>query len=586
MDTQLQARSPAQGRKYKSRKQRPCDACRRRKVCCIREPGDAACSLCRMQSQNCSYDLGPTPRRRRPADTSQPNSHQGFDLEAASPPPPPTNGQDSASVEWLARYVGLSSDQDPHVLRHANFNKSNCYRSGNWACLMLQDTGSVPSLFTAHPNSHLNSRRPDYPSSSLLEVAYPLHHELLSAYFEIVHPSFPLLDPGRFVKGKKIDLPLLAAMYYLAQPFCPPAADLSFVSVNAFISQALPIEVRAPRLDTIEAALLFLQRCDRIHRSPGTSGLQTEISSLVAMCYDAGLNVDSTPWNLPPADCSRRKRIWWAVYIFDQWMALGLGRPAFIHEDSFDVALLTLGDCSSSTVSEGALPRTSAQMFVAMAAVTQILARVLTTFYTPKAAQRMADIAPTEVSKAKRCLEQQLLDHRDFYLAELEHVADLFLDPTGTLELAYYTVEVVLYRAMLRYISPAESLYEHVRIKSRESVLAISKLLENLQVIRLRAFWWSPISQLNFAMAGGFMFSMLHSSSSDDETQYWSSEITRYRRLLDMQSHSFDVTKFAVGRMNTLADVTSNGRQGDPDNANSDPKQAFCRDLGIEINSL
>ncbi|KAM3420876.1 hypothetical protein BST61_g4113 [Cercospora zeina] len=586
MSCVLPALPPAQGRKYKSRKQRPCDACRRRKVCCIREPGDAACSLCRMQSQTCSYNLGPTPRRRRPAEISQSNPNHGDAPEAGSPPPPPINIQDSASLEWRSRYVGLSSDQDPFVLRHANFNESNYYRSGEWACLMLQNTGRVPSLFTVHPDSHLNPRRSYYPPSSLLDVAYPLHHELLSAYFEVVHPSFPLLDPGRFVKGNKIDLPLLATIYYLARPFCPPAADASFVSLNAFISQALPIEVRAPRLDTIEAALLFLQPCDRVHRSPGTSGLQAEIGSLVAMCYDAGLNVESTHWNLPPTDCSRRKRIWWAVYMFDQWMALGLGRPAFVHEESFDVALLTLEDISSSTVSQAALPRTSAQMFVAMVAVTQTLARILTTFYTPKAAQQMADTAPTEVNRIKCHFEQQLLDHHDRYLAGLEHVVDQFLDPTGTLELAFHTVEVVLYRALLRYISPTESLYEQVRIRSRQSVTAISKLLENLQVTRLRAFWWSPVSQLNFAMAGGFMFTMLQSSSSDSEKQYWSSEITRYRRLLDMQSHSFDVTKFAVGRMNTLANVTSNARPQTLGDADSDPKRAFCRDFGVELGSI
>ena len=82
------------------------------------------------------------------------------------------------------------------------------------------------------------------------------------------------------------------------------------------------------------------------------------------------------------------------------------------------------------------------------------------------------------------------------------------------------------------------------------------------------------------------MFSMLHSSSSDDDIQFWSSEIARYRRLLDMQSHSFDTTKYAVGRMNTLAHVTSSGQSQTSGDAVVDPKQAFCRDLGVELNTL
>ncbi|PIA93416.1 hypothetical protein CB0940_04969 [Cercospora beticola] len=537
-----------------------------------------------MQSQNCSYDLGPTPRRRRPAETTEPSSNQGDACEAAPLPPPPTNSQDSS--EWISQHVGLSSDQDPFVLRHANFNESDYYKSGDWACLMLQRNSRIPSLFTAQPDSSLNPRSSYYPPSSLLDAAYPLHHDLLSTYFEVVHPSFPLLDPARFVKGNKIDLLLLAAMYILAQPLCPPAAGLSIASIDAFVSQALPVEARTPRLDTIEAALLFLQRCDRVRHSPGTAGVHAEIGTLVAMCYDAGLHVDSAQWNLSSTDRNRRKRIWSAAYIFDQWVALGLGRPPFIHEASFDMALLTPGEISSVTVNQAVLPGTSAQMFVAMVAMTKILAEVLTMFYTLKAAQQMTKTSPTELSSMKAHFEQQLLDLRTRCLAPPEHIANLVLDPTGTLDLAFYTIEVVLYRALLRCLPPTEPLWEHVRTQSRQCVIAISKLLENLQVTRLRAFWWSPISQLNFAMAGGFMFSVLHASSSDDDIQFWSSEITRYRRLLDMQSHSFDTTKYAVGRMSTLAHVTSSGPSQTSGDAVVDPKQAFCRDFGVELNTL
>lgn len=115
---------------------------------------------------------------------------------------------------------------------------------------------------------------------------------------------------------------------------------------------------------------------------------------------------------------------------------------------------------------------------------------------------------------------------------------------------------------------------------------SISKLLENLQVTRLRAFWWSPISRINFAMAGGFMFSMLLSSVADDEVDYWSAEIARYRRLLDMQSLSFDTTKLAAARMSALANVSQGKGPSEPGAGRVDPKQAFCRDFGVELNTL
>lgn len=79
------------------------------------------------------------------------------------------------------------------------------------------------------------------------------------------------------------------------------------------------------------------------------------------------------------------------------------------------------------------------------------------------------------------------------------------------------------------------------------------------------------------------MFSMLLSSISDDEIEYWSAEISRYRRLLDMQSVSFDTTILASARMSALANVSG----GRPQSASRmDTKQAFCRDFGVELNTL
>lgn len=336
MDIEADANSPSHGRKYKSRKERPCDACRRRKVCCIREPGDEACSLCRMQNTTCTYDRGPTPRRRRPtqstsawneSDTITFTRSMSKQVPAITPSigPTMTGPSNATRGEWIGQYVGLSGDMDPFVLRHCNFNKSNYYKSDDWACLRVSSDGAFPSHFSLFPEGDLDAHPPFYPSGSLLDAAYPLHHDLLSAYFEVIHTSFPLLDPDRFTKGNKIVLPLLGSMYSLALPFCATARGLSYTPINSFVFQSLPIESRTARLDTIEAALLFLQRHTQIHRAPTTPGLYAEIGSLVGMCHDAGLNVDPSNFDLSPSDKSRRLRLFWALYICEKWAALGLG---------------------------------------------------------------------------------------------------------------------------------------------------------------------------------------------------------------------------------------------------------------------
>lgn len=475
-----------QGRKYKSRKERPCDACRRRKVCCIREPGDDACSLCRMQQTICQYDQGPTPRRRRPpglqpklsrnnsASTPPPSNagpitpglniaprpphlqrpsqqHLSQQLHSqhvpvpptAAPQPPPQPLQDHANREaahpiageWISQFVGLSGDQDPFVLRHCNFNRSNYYKSGDWACLRVRTDDEPPSHFTVIPSSQLDARPSHYPSSDMLNAAYPLHHDLLATYFEIVHTSFPILDPSRYVKGNKIDTPLLATMYGLARPFCPSAQgkspDMPHDGIHQFVFQALPIEARSPRLETIEAALLFIHRHTTNNRTQTMPGLYADVGLLAGMCFDVGLNVDPTKWNLSQADRSRRKRLWWALYIHDKWAALGLGRPSYLHEDDCSVPLLTVEDIAPTTVSGDRLPQTSAKMFVAMAALSQILSMLLSNFYTLKAIARLPTVPVAEVAEMGRFFERKLTSFYTEHLLPLNQVNDMLLDPTG-----------------------------------------------------------------------------------------------------------------------------------------------------------
>ncbi|KAH7024848.1 uncharacterized protein B0I36DRAFT_250687 [Microdochium trichocladiopsis] len=54
------------GRRYRSKKQRPCDLCRTRKIQCKLQSQETVCELCRRLSRQCSYVLGPARRREQP----------------------------------------------------------------------------------------------------------------------------------------------------------------------------------------------------------------------------------------------------------------------------------------------------------------------------------------------------------------------------------------------------------------------------------------------------------------------------------------------------------------------------------------
>ena len=59
------------GRKYRSKKQRPCDLCRSRKIQCKLQENETACELCKKSARSCTYVLGPLRRKHRPRLESQ-----------------------------------------------------------------------------------------------------------------------------------------------------------------------------------------------------------------------------------------------------------------------------------------------------------------------------------------------------------------------------------------------------------------------------------------------------------------------------------------------------------------------------------
>lgn len=84
------------------------------------------------------------------------------------------------------------------------------------------------------------------------------------------------------------------------------------------------------------------------------------------------------------------------------------------------------------------------------------------------------------------------------------------------------------------------------------------------------------------------MFSMLLSSVTDADIEYWEAEITRYRTLLEMQSSGFETTKLAAARMALLAEISSGGRgeYGGLRMGRGDPRQAFCREFDVQLNTI
>ena len=58
----------------RSRRERPCDACRRRKSRCVIQEGAALCVLCGFHKQACTFVQSPRPRKRKVVETDNKSS--------------------------------------------------------------------------------------------------------------------------------------------------------------------------------------------------------------------------------------------------------------------------------------------------------------------------------------------------------------------------------------------------------------------------------------------------------------------------------------------------------------------------------
>ncbi|KAJ5318409.1 hypothetical protein N7476_004829 [Penicillium atrosanguineum] len=409
-----------------------CDNCRRRRVCCLRNE-DESCSLCRSRGLQCTFVSSPNPRncttargKEQIVDAVPRKSPLSKDKTIANK----TAENNTTGPSETLQYVGLTGDQDPFILQYCKTDRIQRIDGIQWTWHRLSNDPQRPASFTAVPDQHLDARPSYYPLTTIREMASPHVDQLVNAFFEGIHPALPILDPQSF-RHSAAPSTLLASIFALAHPYCVEAQTFDPWVWMDFNSQALPIEARNAKLETIEAALLHAQRHTYIFRAPTMPGLWTDVGSIVGMSQDVGLNIDATNWDIPEDQKKRRRRLWWAVYMQDKWTALTLGRPSYIHDDQHDVEQVEVTDIIPDPK---ASPRTEllpAQVFVAAARLTSILADILSQLYTVKAAKMLPTLGIEECSDIASVFISRLRRWKEDYLTPLIG-NDTMHDPTGT----------------------------------------------------------------------------------------------------------------------------------------------------------
>lgn len=214
-------------------------------------------------------------------------------------------------------------------------------------------SGGGPVVYLAVPKRRkgLNDTQdPGRAQREIIEqVLSPFATELRNAFFEHLHPCFPVLDRETFIAmwedgSDRISSTLVCDLYASAQQVWgrsevlrnQPRPDPHFIWNQAVV--ALQDDFMAPTISTVHAAVLDLLGRPVI----GVTGNIVNAGRIVTLAQSLGLHRDPSSWRATNHEKSVRINLWWGVLIHDYWSSIGHGIPPTINPHFHDVPIPTI----------------------------------------------------------------------------------------------------------------------------------------------------------------------------------------------------------------------------------------------------
>ncbi|KAF4976776.1 hypothetical protein FZEAL_6609 [Fusarium zealandicum] len=462
-----------------------------------------------------------------------------------------------------AEYIGPTDYRDPVLLdlhRPSRLNQDPppLPTSSSYARRLDYRT-----IFLVHPDESTASEQTRIADLDAIEACvHPLGRTLVDLYFRIVHPSFPILHKDVFISKHRVSHrhfapSLLAAVYLVALDWQLYDSSLAGREVESIPDPAaleelaertMAQDMRRPKLSTLEAGLLLLQRSRRIvesgsHTHPMSNRMFT--AQLVAMAQDLGIHTDCSHWCIPEWEVGLRRRLAWALYTQDRWGACIHGRPFLIQDNDWDVRPCTasdypeLGAMDPEANPDHTSPITVGwDLFLRHIQLTQILSDVIRTFYSAAATRSGGTLDQLGVVAAVELAKPLVFRLREWH-ASLPHRLQLQstklreLCANGALHLAHAAVEIALHRALVRIMTPDTpgSLYEVLRSTARAKLQSAIELLGSLRPEHTAAFWGSAAAY-QAAEIGSLAGLLWATADSFDEMAWCAARVDELRWAL------------------------------------------------------
>jgi hypothetical protein len=509
-------------------------------------------------------------------------------ITATAPsPPPPQIPLTSVHLPQLgetlglqrrqhSRYIGLSSPFDSLLIGLSTFDTRNESSFDLGTLRRVNDH----ECFIMLPDENTQDYAGETDALSQVEqLIHPHGPALLDLYFQVVHPNYPIIQKHLFVEryrngDRSFSPALLAGMYILALnwwSFSPNLAKYSkpdAARLEAVAMKSLTVAMERPKLSTVQAGLLLLQRPEADSWSLTTQ--------LVAIGQELGLHLDCTSWSVPLWERGLRKRIAWALYMQDKWSSLIHGRPSHIFNANWAVKPIAEDDFNEEgdgyetrqdeTEDEQEENYRGRILFAQMIALTQIMAEVMDTFYTQVAIHDFASAGrkSTELILARAKPVQIKLRqwHEKLPAGVKMHtpVSKNKLNSVGYLHLAYFATEITLHRRIVQSLdatNPDSYGLFMCRNAAKTRLISAMDFVNRLKPEHLQAFWYFA-SKVNFTLIGTFGSLLWATAPTKEEAEFYKLRLREYRWTLSVSAKRADFLDYAVSMLDASRAMLNN----------------------------